>query len=416
MLRGVGATGALGLAGCLGAESESPKLEVLHNWIGGPEQEAITALTDGFETAHPDVDTDFNPIAADGKWTYEEIVRNRLDQDVPPSSFADRAGGALRRYDGYLGDVGDEVLRDGALAEAHVDAVREHCRYDGRLVAVPLSARRTNCLFYGVDVVEEAGVDPDALSTPAALLEALGRVAAETDVTPMAHGMYGPKTTLQLIATVLIGQSGPDAYAAFLEGDGGEEALRSALETTGRILSNHVPADADTFGESGARAKLVRGRGAFLHQGDWAADELRSEGFEFGTDWDFIPFPGTEGTYTMVLDAFAYPVDANGENVSSSLTETWLRYVAGREGQRKFNARRRTTPTRIDVSTETFDPFATCSIEAFRDAEHRVPTLAHGLAVGPARLTDMETVIRDSFSGPFDVNATARGLIDAVRV
>ncbi|GAA0679381.1 ABC transporter substrate-binding protein [Natronoarchaeum mannanilyticum] len=411
LLETAGATAA-GFAGCLGAEPEDPQLEVLHNWNSGPEQEAVTALTDGFETAHPDVDTDFRPIAIAGNKTFEWVVRNRLEQGDPPSSFATRAGGALGRYEGYLGD---EALRDGALSEAHVDAVREHCRYDGRLVAVPLSVQRTNCLFYGVDVVEEAGVDPDALSTPTDLLDALDLVASETDATPMAHGMYEPRTTLRLIASVLLGQSGADAYAAFLEGDGGEEAVRRAVETTERILSNHIQSESDSFGEFDAREELVRGRATFLQQGDWAADELRSEGFEYGTDWDVVPFPGTERTYAMVLDAFAYPVDENGGNPSPSLTETWLGYVAGREGQRRFNARRGTTPTRVDVSTETFEPFAARSVDAFRDAEHHVPSLARGLAVDPERVSDAETVLREYFSGPFNAEATVQGLIDAVR-
>ncbi len=239
LLETAGATAA-GFAGWLGSESDDPKLEGLHDWTTGPEQEATMALIYGFETAHPAIETDFRTIAVGGNTTYEEVVSKRLDLNDPPSSFAARAGGALARYEGYLGDAGDEALRDGALAEAHVDAALEHCRYDGRLVAVPLSVHRTNCLFYGVDVVEEAGVDPDALSTPADLLDALDRVDGTTDTTPMVHGKSAPKATLQLITSVLLGQSGADAYAAFLEGDGGEEAVRRAVETTERILSNHI--------------------------------------------------------------------------------------------------------------------------------------------------------------------------------
>ncbi len=117
----------------------------------------------------------------------------------------------------------------------------------------------------------------------------------------------------------------------------------------------------------------------------------------------------------MVLDAFAYPTDANGENPSPSLTETWLRYVGGREGQRRFNARRGTTPARVDVSTDPFGQVATQSVEAFRAADHRVPSLARGLAVDPARTSDVESVLREHFTGPFNATATAQGLIDAVR-
>jgi len=408
-------TAAAGLAGCLGTEPEDPELEVLHDWISGPGEEGVNALTDGFEAAHPDVDTDFKPIAIGGDKTFEWVVRNRLEQDDPPSSFAARAGADLDRYEGHLGDAGNEALRDGALAEAHVDAARDLCRYEGRLVAVPLSVRRTNCLFYNVDVVEEASVDPDSLSTPADLMDALEQVAENTDATPMAHGLEGPTTTLQLISSVLLGQSGGDAYAAFVRGDGNEQSVRSAVETTERILSNHIPPDADSSGDHDASDKFVDGTAAFLHRGEWAADKFPIERFEFGTDWDVVPFPGTDGAFTMVLDAFVYPVGEGGSNPSPSFTETWLRYVGGREGQRLFNARRGTTPTRIDVPVDSFGPLATRTVEAFRDAEHRLPSLAHGMAVGPDRLSEAESVVEEHFDGPFDAAATGRGLIDAVR-
>lgn len=415
LLRAGGTMAAAGLTGCLGSESEAPRLEVLHDWTGGSGEAAITALTDQFEAAHPDVDADFRPIAVTGDITYEAVVRNRLDQGDPPSSFAARAGAALGRYEGYLGDAGDEVLQDGELATAHVDAVREHCRYDGRTVAVPVSVRRTNCLFYGVDVVDEAGVDPESLSTPSDLLDALERIAENTDATPMAHGMADPASTLQLIATVLLGQSGSDAYATFVDGEGGEEAIRSALETTERILSKHAPSDADSFGQVGAADEVVRGSAAFLHQGDWAADALRSEGFEFETDWDFVPFPGTSGAYTLLIDAFVSPVDDAGENPSPSPTATWLRHVGGREGQQRFNAVRGATPPRTDVPVDAFEPFATRTVEAFRDADRRPPSIAYGTAVDPDRVSGLKSVVTEHFSGPFDVASTARGMLDAVR-
>lgn len=417
LVRTAVAAGALGLAGCLGgdaadSEPSGPELEVVHPWTGPAAGPAMDAVTAAFEDTHPDVPTDF--FANSGDTPYDELIGTRLDADDPPSSFACRPGRNLERYRQHLGAVADDVPRNADLSDVSVPEVRELCRVDGERVAVPVGAYRTNHLFYNVRAVEDAGVDPASLSDLPDLLDALDRVATNTDATPIAHALQGPWSTLQLFATVVLGQEGPDAYATFVDGEGADGAVRRALETTETILSNYVGDDAGSTISVEATASFASGEAAFLQQATWAANDLRDDGFSHGDDWGSVAFPGTEGTFALHLNSFVAPVDGAGENPTPRATETWLDHVADAGVQATFNERRGSVPTRTDASTEPFDPFLTGLTEEFRAADRRPPSLAHGLAVAPGRLSEMESVVAEHFAGPFDVEATAAGLLDAV--
>lgn len=416
LLRTAVAAGALGIVGCLDSDAatsgmEGSELEVFHRWISPAEGAAIDAVIEAFEDAHPHLDADFR--ANSGDTPYPEVIGNRLDHDDPPSSFACRPGRNLERYRSHLGGIADDVWRETKLPAVSVSEVRELCRLDGERLAVPVSAYRTNLLFYNVRVVEDAGVDPNSLSALPDLLDALDRVAATTDATPMAHALQGPWTELQLFGAVLLGQEGADAYATFVAGEGADGAVRRSFETVETILSNYVGDDARSTTSTGAIDAIANDEAAFLQQGSWAATDFREAEFSYGEDWGSVAFPGTGGTFTLYLDAFVSPVDDAGVNPSPLTTDAWLRHVAAPGQQQVFNAHRGSVPIRTDVSTAPFDPFLAAQTEDFRTADRRPPSLAHGLAVAPERLSAMESVVAEHFADPFDVDATTEGLLDA---
>ncbi|GAA0679374.1 extracellular solute-binding protein [Natronoarchaeum mannanilyticum] len=413
MLQATGAAGAVGFAGCLSNVTDGGNggggntLEVLHGWTGGDGQRAINALTEGFKEAHSDVDTDFRPIGGGGNTNLNTVVSNRLSQNDPPSSFAGWPGANLQKYDGVLGDLSD-VWEEEGFTDSHLQEAVEACQYNDQYAAVPIGSHRLNCLFYNTSVVEDAGVDPDSMSSIDDLITAMDTVASETDATPMAQAMKAPWTTLQLFGVVLLGQEGYDSYMTFVDGEGGGDAVRSALETTSTILSNYISDDASQIGLTGANEMIMNGEAAFIHNGNWAAGAYRGNDLAYDEDWGFVPFPGTEGMYTFHLDSFIYP----GNNPSPEATKTWMRYVGGTEAQVLFNTRKGSIPTRTDVPTDEFGPYLTETIDDFQNADQLPPTLAHGLAVSPNQLTNMKSAITENFTGPYDVEATATSLLD----
>jgi len=290
------------------------------------------------------------------------------------------------------------------------EAVELH-KQNGSYRAVPLGSHRLNCLFYNVSVVEDAGIDVDSLNSPSALIDAFETVSSETDAIPMTHGMSGTWTTTQLWGAVMLGVNGYQPYMDFLEGNGDESAVRSAFETTAEMLENHISDDAASIGLTQSNQNIINGDAAFIHQGNWAAGAFRNaENFEYGDDWGFKTFPGTEGMYTLHFDSFLYPSD----NPTPEASKTWEAFAGSPEAQIAFNQYKGSIPTRTDVSMEEFGPYLQETAEDFANAEYRPPNLQHGLGVPSETMTALNDVISSEFTGPYNVDAATQGFLNAV--
>ncbi|WP_227378735.1 ABC transporter substrate-binding protein [Haladaptatus halobius] len=415
ILKLTGTAGVAGLAGCLGGngsgQSTNKPLEVLHGWTGGDGKEAINALTKGFKKKHSEMKTDFRPIGGGGNANLDAVVAKRLGNNNSPSSFAGWPGANLQKYKGALGDVGDPVWKKANLEKGHVKEAQRLCKFDGKYVAVPIGSHRMNNLFYNKKVVSDAGVDPNSITSLDALFKAMDKVKQKTNAVPMAHAMKSPWTTLQLWAAVMLGQEGFDQYMSYTKGNGNKGAVRRTFETTKRILSNYINNDASSIDFTTANQKIMNGEAAFIHQGNWVAGAYKGSGFKYDKDWGWTAFPGTEGMYGLHIDSFIYP----GNNPSPDKSHKWLRYVGSKEAQVKFNSLKGSIPTRKDVKPSEFDRYLAATIEDFKSAKKKPPTLAHGLAVSPNTMTGLEGVISNNFSGPYNVSAATDGMLKKVK-
>ncbi|WP_435064883.1 extracellular solute-binding protein [Halobaculum sp. EA56] len=409
---GVGAAGMVGIAGCTGGGGGggSATVEVLHGWTGGDGAKAAESLASAWEEAHPDITLEFKPIGGGGNTNLNTVVSNRLSNNNPPASFAGWPGKNLVKYEGVLGDI-TSVWEDG-LKGAHVQEASELCKYNGAYRAVPIGSHRLNCLFYNTSVVEEAGVNPDDLTSASALIDALDTIKSETDKAPMAHAMKAPWTTLQLVGAVLLSTGGYDTYMKVVNGEGGKSAVRTAFETTKTILQNYINDDASSIGFTSANQKIMNGEAAFIHQGNWAAGAFRNkENFAYNEDWGFKTFPGTEGLYTLHFDSFIYPAN----NPAPEAAKTWEAFVGSKKAQIAFNKFKGSIPTRTDVSKSEFGPYLSETMDQFASADNRPPTLAHGLAVVPEKLTALKGVISNNFSGPYNVDKATNEFVSTIQ-
>jgi glucose/mannose transport system substrate-binding protein len=407
---GLGAVSVL--TGCSRNLLASPaeRLEVLHGWAEGDGATAIQSLVESFESRRPDVEAKFTQIAGGGNENLNTVVDYRIHDGDPPGSFANWAGKNLQRYDGALGTV-DDVWAANDFEDVHVDEAVDLHRYDGAFRAVPIGSHRLNDLFYNVEVVESAGVDPDAIESVDALVDALAAVKSETDATPMTHAMAGTWTTTQLWAAVMLGQEGYQPYVDFIEGNGSERAVRATFETTANLLENYITYDASSLDMLGSNVNIIEGNAAFIHQGNWAAGTFApAEDFEYGRQWDAIEFPGTANMYTLHVDSFVYPAD----NPTPQRSKTWLEFVGGETAQIAFNRHKGSIPTRTDIDMSEFNQYLQETATEFQQVAYRPPSLQHGLAVSPDEVSALNRVISDHFSGPYDVDVATAQFLDVV--
>lgn len=413
-LAALGAVGTTGIAGCLDEGSGSDDgetVEIVHGWNSGDGQAALEALQATFEEEHSDVSTEFNGVGGDANTELNTVIANRLQNNDLMGSFANWPGKHLQRYEGTLMDVEGDVWEEDGLKDTIHEASVEQCTFNDKMPAVPIGSHRLNNLFYNVHVFEEAGVDPESLDSVDALITALETINQNTDAAPMSQAMSGPWTNLQLFAQILTSQSGVEAYTNFIEGNPDGDAVRSALEATKTIFENHINGDASTLGMTEANDKVINGSAGCVHQGNWLYGMYRSsDQVEYQTDWDWIPFPGTDGLYFYHLDSFVAPTD----NPTPDLTKQWLRFVGSKSAQITFTEKKGSVPLRTDVDANQLPEYLQQMYEDLLSAEELPPTIAHGLAVTPQTLTACEEAFRVNFMGPFDVEATASDLESAV--
>ncbi|WP_416841828.1 ABC transporter substrate-binding protein [Haloferax sp. DFSO52] len=387
------------------------ELEVLHGWAGGDGEVAINALIEAFNEKYPEMESNFQAVGASANVNLNATILRRLANNNPMSSFANWPGKNLKRYEGALMDLEADVWDDGGLKDVMQQRAMELCKFNGKMPAVPLGSHRMNNLFFNISAFEEAGVDPESLDSVDALIDALDKVDKNTDITPMAQAMVAPWTNLQLWAQILTSQSGVDAYMDFIEGNPDRAAVVEALESLKTINENYITQDASSISFTTAGQKVISGKAATIHQGNWVYGMFRADdSFNYKEQWDWIPFPGTEGIYFYHVDAIVAPAN----NPSKEETIAWQKFVGSKEAQIAFNNPKGSVPLRTDIDPSELTDFLGMTYKDLTESEAYPPTIAHGLAVTPKKLGACKTAFGDNFMGPFKVEATADALIEAV--
>ncbi|PSP94796.1 ABC transporter substrate-binding protein [Halobacteriales archaeon QS_4_62_28] len=420
--------GVAGLAGCSGddgdaggdggteqntSEYNDTALEVLHPWTGGGGQNAINAVIEGFNERYPDIETDFSGVGATANVQLNQMANQRLANQNPPASFNAWPGAHLTQFTEsdrqLLGDITESVWQHDNMEEAFIEEAKELSQFDGRYVTVPIGSHRLNNLFFNVDIIESAGTSPEDVESPGDLIPLMEEVEASTDAVGMAQSMANANTQLQLWAAIHLGMHGYQSYMDLMNGDGNIDSVSESLEMTAQY-AEFFNEDAATVNPPSANQKIMNGEAGFYHQGNWMAGGYNANDLTYEEDWGWIAFPGTSNMYTLHMDAFVHPAD----NPAPEKAIRWHRYVGSTEAQEKFNKHKGAIPLRSDASMEEFGPFLTETMEAFQNVEYRPPTLAHGLAVSPDILVNLRGVFSDNFMGPYDVEATAQGIIETI--
>ncbi|MEF8892065.1 MAG: ABC transporter substrate-binding protein, partial [Haloferacaceae archaeon] len=394
-----------------GSGGSGDGLEIVHWWTAGGEKQALQALLDGFQQEYPEVEVTNNPAPGGAGSALDTVIRNRVLNQNPPSTFQIWPGQSLTPYtDADVLTSIDDVW-SGSMEENYREGVQELARAGTEsFVAVPINIHRLNNLFYNVSVVEQAGVDPDSIDDPTQLAGALDTIAQETDAVPMAHQTQAPWSTLQLWEDVFVGTNGVGNYRDVLAGNVSdyESEIRASLERVA-TYADYFNEDAGSISWDQANAKVVNGEAAFIHQGDWAAGQYRTaDSFEFDEQWGMTPFPGTSGVYHVVTDSFVFPAN----NPSPEATRKFLTYAGSVDAQERFNPIKGSIPPRTDVPTDEFGPFLQSQIEDFRNSNTQPPTIAHGTGVSP----EVKSNIEETFAGfleNYNVDRAYNGLVNA---
>ena len=376
---GIGATAAASFLTHVESTLAAGQLEVFSWWTSEGEHPALVALFDNFTASNPDVEIIDAGVAGGGGGPAQAVLQTRLQGDQPPDSWQSHPGRELMdQYVnvGYCLPITDLFESEGwntAIPQGLIDQVT----LDGEQYLIPVGVHRGNGLWYNKQVVSDAGLTISDTMDPSTFLANLHALDLQ-GLTGLALGDKDGFVPAQTFENHLLGILGPDKYSALFGGEveWNSDEVKSVVEYFGNLLE-YINDDHSALTWSDATALIIEGKAAFNTMGDWAYGEFVAKDVVDQMGW--ISYPGSEGSFVMVVDGFTLPKGApNAENATA-----WLKSVGTVEGQAAFNPLKGSIPARTDVPMDAFSDYHKWSAASFADGA-LVPSAAHGLATSPA--------------------------------
>lgn len=404
---------AVSLISLLPLHASAGEVEVLHWWTSGGEKRAVDTLKQLIEK-QGHTWKDF-AVAGGGGEAAMTVLKTRAVSGNPPSA-AQIKGPDIQEW-GELGLLGnlDEVADEQGWDQLLPSQVVEVMKYQDNYVAVPVNVHRVNWLWINPEVFAKAGATPpttlDEFFAAADKLREAGYIA-------IAHGgqPWQDATVFESLALSILGPQ--DYRKAFVELDGEVLAGPGMVQAFAALARIRGYIDADAAGRdwNGATGLVIHEKAGMQIMGDWAKSEWTAAGKVAGTDYQCLPFPGTEGDFTFNIDSLAMFLLSKGENRRAQ--EDLARTVMGSEFQVFFNQNKGSIPVRLDQDMSAFDACAQRSMDDFREAAGNgglQPSLSHGMAASSYVQGAVFDVVTNFFNDPkADPERAARQLATAI--
>jgi glucose/mannose transport system substrate-binding protein len=362
-------------------------VEVVHWWTSGGEAKAVKVLKDlvekdGYEWKD-------SAVAGGGGAAAMTVLKTRAVSGNPPSA-AQIKGPDLQEW-GALGLLTnlDEVSKANNWDKLLSKTVSDTMKYDGHYVAVPVNIHRVNWLWINPEVFKKAGIE----KAPTTLEEfyAAGDKLRAAGFIPLAHGGQ-PWQDSTIFEGLVLSIMGADGYKkAFIDLDEktltGEKMVEvfTALKKLGGYMDeNRAGRDWNI-----AAAEVINGKAGMQIMGDWAKSEWTAAGKVAGKDYQCVPFPGTQGSYTYNIDSLAmFKLSAKNNTPGNIAAQNDVAKIALEpEFQYVFNQNKGSIPVRNDLDMSKFDACGQASAKDFAEADKNgklEPSMAHNMATSLA--------------------------------
>mgnify|MGYP000910663920 FL=1 len=437
------ATTALALTACSGgSHSSSGSIDVLSWWTSASESSALDTLIDQHKQRNPEASVDEIAVVGGGGSQAHVTLATRIANGDAPDVWQSLVGGNITAWHNAnaVGDV-SSLFSDEVKAQLP-DDVLSSVTVDGKQYAAPMSVHRANVLMYNRDVLEKAGIaEPGEGYSLTRLLADLDTLKAK-GTTPMCIGAADSITTAGLFESVLLATVGQEGWEK-IEADrfdwNGQE-VKDALGTFGQLIDHSDYADqADrprTWDEASSR--LAAGECGFYQMNDSALGESLAVGDSAagsstgsstgtadgsaasstaaaatGSATDASPvssavFPGTEGSFLMVADAFV--TSSSTDNRDGA--DAFLTSALDPEVQTTFCKVKGCVPTRNDADVSSLSSYQQQAAGDLR-SQTVLSSISYGEVISPAVQDGFFQAVK-SYISTRDASSFGRVLTDRV--
>lgn len=383
-------------------------VEILQHWAAEG-TDPLVDIIETFQRTHADVRFDNH---AEHVSSLRLVVKSQVLREDPPDLWVEWPGRniELAVAAGVIADITD-VWRHADVESQYVSGAKEAARFDDRYRCLPTDMYRINNLFYSVDLLDRAGVDVENVDDPDDFVVMLATLHDALDVPALVINGKDPFGPLQLWETFVIAHGGAAGYRDLLDGHGARhrEAIESAVESLDRTLQ-YAAEDVSFTSSAESDAAFVEGGAAVTHNGGWAVGRMKNaEDFDFGTDWGYVPFPGTEEVFQMNMNAVVPAAHTEGDET----VEAFLAHLATPESLERVTDAVGAVPPRSDVPVENLHPVTQRHHQALETTRQQVLSMTHGLGVTPNQVIGLKDAIA-TFMRDRDVDATTRAIVETL--
>ena len=425
------ATTALAITACSGGSTPTANgsIDVLSWWTSTSESSALSVLVDSYEKQNPGTSVDEIAVVGGGSQAHV-VLATRIAHGDPPDVWQSLVGGNITAWHraGSVGDV-SPLFTDEVKAQLP-ENVLSSVSVDGKQYAAPLSAHRANVLMYNRDVLKGAGIaEPGAGYTLDQFLADLDALKAKGGTTPLCIGGADSISTAGLFESVLLATVGKEGWER-IEADrfdwSGQE-VQNALSTFGRLM-DYTDATGLTSTWSEASGRLAAGECGFYQMNDSAFAEstvLNDSGATASAapsaatnvdpstapsaDPSVAPsavapdsgsspvaatvFPGTEGTFLMVVDSFVVSSSTDNRDGANAFLTTAL----DPQVETDFCKVKGCVPVRNDADVSSLTPYQQQTADALR-SQTVLNSISYGEVISPAMQDGFFQAVKDYVS------------------
>ena len=391
------------------------QLEVFSWWTSGGEAMALESLFNVYKRKYPGVEVLNSAITGGGGSAARPVLQTRLAAGNPPDTWQVHPGHELfGQYvqAGYCVPV--TVLYQSEGWDRIVPQVLlEQVSKGGEVYAVLVGVHRGNVLWYNKNLLEKHKIKVGDRFSFEQFFSAAEKLKA-AGLEPLAVGDSGLWATAELFENTLLGVLGPQGWQELFGGQimFDDPRVKRAAQLYSRML-DYQNMDHSALSWDQAVRAVIQGKAAFTAMGDWTYGELAKAGLKENRDFGWVTFPGTEGAFLVVADAFTlakgapHPVEAMA----------WLEMVGSKEAQEAFNALKGSIPMRTDVDKGKLSAYQRWSMASFHH-DALLASCVHGGAVPATFQQELNAAIssfvadrnQERFTGALVQAARASGL------
>jgi multiple sugar transport system substrate-binding protein len=343
-----------------GAEVEIPNVAVqagqtkVEYWTPRGDKVSLGATLDVLNDYHASQDKIrvqpiFVPTTA-GTQMSEKLLTSIAAGTPPETAEFDRFIVASWAAKSSLTDLTDRAAAAKVSSGQYYPFSWEEASYKGKLYAMPFDTD-TRGLYYNLDVFKEVGLDPNKPPTTISQLDEYAAKLTKKDGRKFVRWGYSPAFNQSFHFAVGLQYNGEFFDMAKGVCTANEPRIVEAFTWMKSYADKYNIEDMEAFSSAfgtAANNPFLTGQIAIYCNGDWGLTDIKR--YKPDLSFGVTPMPGKDGPASCMAGGWSQVLPKGTKRPDEGFS--WISYIAGKDGQLKWNLATTHIPTNIEAAND----------------------------------------------------------------